>query len=394
LAVIDPESMSIRPVRRADGAPLVDYFFAGGATTPQGEVLFSAMGGMTVVRAGVLPPWRFKPPIVITDLRVGGKPVPAGPFNGMGAKSTVTLTPDANSLAVEFAALDFTAPERNRHAYRLDGFDRDWVETDTSRRLAVFANLSPGEYTLRLRGSNRDGLWTGQDLALPIRVLPAWHQRLEVRILAAIMLIIGVFGLIRWRTSYLRRRQGELERQVDDQTADLRAANERLARLAMTDLLTGCATRRHFLDRAADLIAQANRQGTPLSLAVLDLDDFKRINDSHGHPVGDAVLAKAGHVLIGHMRAADLIGRMGGEEFALLMPDTAGDGAYLLADRLRLAIGQSRTEIDGAEIGVTISLGVAERRQGEGFDSLYARADAALYFAKQNGRNQVRAAAG
>lgn len=391
LARIDPATLVIHPVRRAEGSALVDYFAGAGAADGAGDVLFGAIGGMTVVRPGPLPPWRFRPPLVVTDIRVGGVSLPVGRFNGKGSapSAPLVITPAANNLAVEFAALDFTAPERNLYAYRLDGFDRDWVEADASRRLAVYTNLPPGHYTLRLRGSNRDGLWTERSLSLPIEVMPAWYQRLWFRLTATALLLAAMVGVIRWRTAYLRNRQIDLERQITDRTADLRAANERLEQLAMTDPLTGCANRRHFMERAHDLIALSNRHGEPLSIAILDLDEFKHVNDTYGHPAGDAVLTMTGRVMGGHVRGTDVLGRIGGEEFALLMPHTPVEGAWQLANRLREAISCAYAEVDGLRIHVTASLGVAELYPGEDFDSFYARADAALYAAKQSGRNRV-----
>jgi diguanylate cyclase (GGDEF)-like protein len=125
---------------------------------------------------------------------------------------------------------------------------------------------------------------------------------------------------------------------------------------------------------------------------MLDLDDFKQVNDSWGHPGGDAVLAMTGQIFDGYTRSTDLVGRIGGEEFALLMPHTASTGAWLLADRLREAIARTPIDFDRRHIRVTGSFGLAQLRPGEDFDSLYARADAALYDAKQAGRNRVRSA--
>ncbi|TWB40598.1 diguanylate cyclase (GGDEF)-like protein [Nitrospirillum pindoramense] len=387
LARIDPQTLEIRAVRRADGSALVDYFVGASAATPAGEALFGSKGGLTVVRPGTLPAWRFAAPVVITDLRVGGQAYPVGRLK---KDAPLVLTPETDSLAVEFAALDYTSPGRNLYAYQLEGYDSGWIKADVTRRLALYSNLPPGNYTLRLRGSNRDGLWTERDMALPLRVTPAWYQRLWVRLLAAGLLVLAVVVVVRWRTRYLRRRQAELEHQIADRTADLRAANDRLLHLATTDPLTGCANRRHFMERAQDMVALANRHGTPLTLAILDLDDFKRVNDTHGHPGGDAVLATAGRMIASHVRGTDLVGRIGGEEFAVVMPHTAAQGARLLADRVRQAIGDDCVPIEGgAAIRITASLGLAELRHGEGLDDLYARADAALYRAKEAGRNRV-----
>jgi diguanylate cyclase (GGDEF)-like protein len=390
LARIDPETLAIRAVGRPDGSVLRDYFVGARGTSREGEALFGAKDGFSVVRAGPLPRWAFRPPIVVTDLRVGGKFVPVGSLNGVGGKvEPIILTPESNSLTVEFAALDFTAPEKNRYAYRLDNFDRDWTETDSSRRLAAYTNLPPGDYTLHLRGTNREGQWDARDLVLPIRVMPAWYQHRWVAIAIAWLVILAVGALLRWRMAHLRRRQSELERQIAERTTDLRAANERLTVLTRTDTLTGCANRGHFVDGVSEFIAMANRHGTPLSLVVLDLDEFKKVNDTWGHPAGDATLAMTGRVLASHVRASDLCGRIGGEEFALAMPLTDAKGARMLAERLRAAIGGAAVDASGARIHVTASFGIAQHKPGEAFDSLYARADTALYAAKLAGRDRI-----
>jgi diguanylate cyclase (GGDEF)-like protein len=389
LAMIDPANLAIRSITPSDGSVLRDYFVGSRGADAAGEALFGAKGGLAIVRPGILPPWGFKAPIVVTDLRVGGIAQPIGPLNAGGDIAPVILTRDTNSIAVEFAALDFTAPEHNRYAYKLDGFDRDWTETDPNRRLAAYTNLPPGDYVLRLRGSNRDGAWTERDLAIPIRVRAAWHQRNWVRVVVAAFLVWALMALMRWRTRHLHRRQSELEKQIAERTADLQAANERLMLLTRTDTLTGLASRQHFVEGAHEFIALANRHAVPCSLIVLDLDEFKHVNDTWGHPAGDAALAMTGKTLSSLVRVTDLVGRLGGEEFAIAMPHTDIEGAKLLAERLRAAIAAGRVDADGDTVRVTASFGVAELSSQEDFESLYARADAALYSAKERGRNRI-----
>ncbi len=393
LARIDTKSLAIRAVRPADGTMLRDYFVGARGATTAGEALFGAKDGFTIVRPGTRQAVRFQPRIMVTDLRVGGIAVPAAPYNATPAVAgdgvQLVLTPETNSLAVEFAALDFATPDRNRFSYRLDGFDQRWTETDPSRRLAAYTNLPAGDYTLHLRGANGDGLWTERSLALRIRVLPAWYQQLWFRVALIALLALAIIALVRWRTAHLRRKQRELESQIAARTADLSAANDRLAWQARIDILTGCVNRRHLLECADEMISLAARTDMSLSLAVLDLDNFKGVNDTWGHPGGDAVLAAAGRLLQAHVRPTDLLGRIGGEEFALLMPHTTAQGARLLADRVRQAFSDTAVIVDTGEIRVTASFGVAQLRVGEDYDSLYARADEALYAAKHAGRNRV-----
>jgi len=221
VAVIDPASFAIRTLRRGDGVAIGDYFAGSGAVTAHGELLFGGSGGLTVVRPEHLEERGYRPPVVVTDARIGGRPVPAGRFNGAGSAEPLVIAPEANSVAVEFSVLDYTAPERNRYAYRLEGFDENWVGTDPTRRLAAYTNLPPGSYTLHLRGSNRDGVWTEKTLDLPIQVLPAWYQTLWFKLAGAIAGLAAVAVLVQTRTAYLRQRQRELEHQVELRTAEV-----------------------------------------------------------------------------------------------------------------------------------------------------------------------------
>jgi signal transduction histidine kinase len=221
LAVIDPATFAVRALHRAEGVAFGGHYGGSGARTPQGELLFGAGDGVSVVRPERLKEWGYRPPVVVTDTRIGGQPVPAERFNGAGSSEPLLIASKANSLAVEFSALDYTAPERNRYAYKLEGFDTNWIETDPTRRLAVYTNLPPGNYALHLRGSNRDGVWTEKTVDLPIRVLPAWYQTLWFKLAMFGAGIAAVAVLVQARTAYLRQRQRELQSQVEARTAEV-----------------------------------------------------------------------------------------------------------------------------------------------------------------------------
>ena len=392
LAIVDPDSFAIRPLNRADGVALDIFNPGGGAVTAAGEILFGGDTGLTVARPDRLSDWQYRPPVVVTEANIDGHPVPAGRFNHAGPVEPLILTPQTNSLAVEYASLDFTAPELNRYAYRLDGFDTDWIETSARRRLAAYTNLPPGDYTLRLRGSNRVGVWDDAALEMPIHVQPAWYQTLWFKAVLAAGGCAAVTTLVQVRSASFRRRQRELEDVVAKRTAELQRANNQLFELATTDLLTGCTNRRRFLELSADHIALARRTGTPLSMLIVDLDHFKQINDTYGHPAGDEVLRKTAGAFRDHVRSTDVLGRIGGEEFGLLMPDTDLQGSHVLAERLRQAIATATIEIENHALKVTASAGLALLGPDESFDALYARADSALYAAKHGGRDRVAVA--
>lgn len=167
-----------------------------------------------------------------------------------------------------------------------------------------------------------------------------------------------------------------------------------LKELTRQDPLTGVVNRRYFFERANQELSRAKRHSIPLSIAELDVDYFKQINDKNGHAVGDEVLKS---ICIGGqrlLRKSDIFARIGGEEFVLLMPDTNLDEAVHLAERLRLEIAGSKLSLSSAEVSCTISIGVATLRSTDTcIEDCLLRADSAMYNAKQKGRNRVETAA-
>jgi len=162
---------------------------------------------------------------------------------------------------------------------------------------------------------------------------------------------------------------------------------------AMTDVLTGLFNRRAFLEAAERLLAQRARKRQPVSVLVFDLDHFKSINDRFGHATGDEALKVFARTASANLRASDVVGRLGGEEFAAILPSGEADAA-MVAERLRTAFQSAGVEIGGHRIGATVSIGVATVVPPAAIDALLSRADIALYRAKSNGRNRVEAATG
>lgn len=181
-----------------------------------------------------------------------------------------------------------------------------------------------------------------------------------------------------------------LEQQVAERTRDLQHANQQLEQLVRTDPLTGIANRRHFVEQLQIEIQRAYRDKAPLSLLMMDLDYFKRINDTWGHGTGDKVLSNFAHVVGTLLRTTDLLARIGGEEFAVILPNTDLDGAIEVASRILDAIREQTIDAGNGQIRYGLSLGAANLTDHDsGYESLLKRADDALYRAKENGRNQV-----
>lgn len=209
--------------------------------------------------------------------------------------------------------------------------------------------------------------------------------------LAATAVSVALAGML-WRNfATIRTQQRELARA----NAELQARQEELQHLSRFDALTGLNNRKTVVEAAEAELLRARRQGIATSIMVIDMDYFKQINDTWGHPAGDAALRLAAATLKGQLRVTDTLGRLGGEEFVVLLPATAQDGARTVAEKLRAAIADHPLLWSGQGVPMTVSIGVATAPAGEGraFDSLYADADHALYRAKHSGRNRVEMAA-
>ncbi len=187
-----------------------------------------------------------------------------------------------------------------------------------------------------------------------------------------------------------------LQEQVEDtseEVAALRAELARVRRQARTDPLTGLANRKAFDESLAEWLAQSVETGEPLSLLLVDIDDFKSFNDDFGHLVGDKVLKFIAATLTEQVKGRDVAARFGGEEFAVILPETGHEGAEKLAEQIRSVIERSRVkrpEHEELVRKVTVSVGLATSVGGDACESLIERADAALYRAKRDGRNRIR----
>jgi diguanylate cyclase len=170
---------------------------------------------------------------------------------------------------------------------------------------------------------------------------------------------------------------------------ELKVANARIEELAQIDELTGVLNRRYIMKALSDETARAQRAGTVCSVAIIDIDHFKRINDRYGHPTGDEVLRSFTIALGTNMRGIDKLGRYGGEEFLLILPDSTSEQASTAVDRLRVMVAALDWNAISVELCVTFSAGVAQLRQDEAPEDVLTRADVALYRAKDTGRNRV-----
>jgi diguanylate cyclase (GGDEF)-like protein len=169
-------------------------------------------------------------------------------------------------------------------------------------------------------------------------------------------------------------------------------ADRSLLRMATEDGLTGLANRAAFMRRADECRRLCQRTGQPAAVVMMDVDHFKRINDTFGHAAGDVALAAIGRTLREHLRDVDICGRLGGEEFAMLLPGTSAEAAVHVAERLRHAIADTGFPFEGRVVGLTASFGIADPGTAGTLEQALSQADTSLYAAKSEGRNRVAAA--
>ena len=389
VAKIDTNTHAVYNLGTRDGLHIDSYISVAAARAPGGELLFGGLGGLTVVRPYVQSP-AVVAPLVITDAMLNGKMVPFGklPAND----GTIVLDRRGHNLRVDYSLLDYQAPMEAEYSYRIDGLDDAWVDIPKGGMpSAIYTNLPHGKYKLRLRVTTLGMQPNTIETDLNVVVKPHWYETALARVIAVLAVIVLFVELVQLRTRYLKRQATQLQRQIDERTHDLRIANQRLDVLASNDALTGVYNRRRFMELVGDERRQARQHS--ICMAIFDLDHFKQINDNYGHQAGDAVICGAVEIIKQHCRQGDLVGRYGGEEFVMCLPDTSLQGAHDTVERIRKLLASTVMTHDGRSLSVTVSVGVAVLREDEPIEQWLSRADKALYEAKHGGRNRSVTAA-
>ena len=235
-------------------------------------------------------------------------------------------------------------------------------------------------WTLTIIGLAPIFLFTSTPIGLPVAT--------PIERIAAMLSYILTIG----QCAFVGLYGSTMRKMLYDRSFELKAAYKRIEELAELDELTGSSNRRSIMRMLGEEIDRAGRDGSSCSIALIDLDWFKRINDAYGHPTGDEVLRTFSITMFANIRSVDRFGRYGGEEFLLVLPDMEGGNAVRALDRLRMIIADLDWSAFSPGMQVTISAGVATLRPNENPDTFLARADSALYAAKARGRNRIASA--
>jgi diguanylate cyclase (GGDEF)-like protein len=344
-----------------DGMPSTECNAASPSAirTRDGRLWIATARGIAVVDVQANPRNLVPPHAHVEEVLLDGVPAPAGPLR---------VPPGTQRLDVRYTATALRAPERARFRYKLEGYDDQWVDAGANR-VAHYTKLAAGDYTFRVSAINEDGVRSIGEATRVVTVEPRWFETWWARLLGVALLAAAVWAAMRLRVAAA----------LEATNRELAVANTRLRALSYIDGLTGVANRRRFDEALEEACASAAEEREPVSLVLLDLDHFKRLNDTHGHHHGDDALRTVGALLSARTDLhGGLAARYGGEEFAWLLPGVELEAARREAEALRLAVRNTGI--------VTASLGVATGDQPQ---SLVAAADQALYRAKSNGRDRV-----
>ncbi len=400
VAAVRTSTRHVSGYRDSHGLQGDEFNFGAHYKAPDGTLYFGGSNGYNAFQPELLKFNNNPPPVVLTNLMVLNRELPVSPDR----VQTVNLDFREPALTVRFSALDFTGPRENQYAYRLDGFDTQWVNAGTNRQ-ATYTNLAGGDYIFNVRAANSDGHWSEPRVALRVHVTPPpwatwWARTIYGLGLFAVVLLVWLWQYQRMRreVEYSRR----LKQEVDDRTAELAArnidmesANRQLHEASITDLLTHLGNRRLLQDKMAALFAEnahpiAQKRALGSVVMIVDLDMLKPINDKYGHAGGDAVLRQVADILRGVFRSADVVVRWGGDEFVVLCLDIDLTVASELAERVRAAVAKRIFRVgEGLAARTSCSIGLATlpfipgSQDKVDWEQSLSLADLALYEAKR-----------
>lgn len=365
-----------------DGLTVNDFDQNAAYADDDGTVWFGTSAGLSNIfnMQALFEPIKLHP--VVTAIRLDGRRSSLFPTRTSGAHLHWTGDP----LVVEFGAIDFRYDTSIRFRYRLRGVDPDWVET-TSREVR-YTNPPFGRLVFEVMAIEPNHRLASETVKVVIKMHPPWWKTWRAYVAVATLGAVALTLLWKLRVGYLIARQRLLEAEVAVRTREIEEARLILFKQATYDALTGLLNRRAIMEELR-LLVQRNESGdAELAIALLDLDHFKNVNDTWGHPCGDAVLTAIGQRLLQGTRKADMAGRYGGEELLVVMPGLSRDDEERVED-LRGSVFAEPIAFGDIVIQMTGSMGVTWMQAGDDVTGMIARADAALYKAKREGRNQT-----
>lgn len=374
----------------ADGLNVVAFNPGAAIRGPNNTIFMGSQHGIVYFSPDKLSMTPPAPKIRIDSMMVGSKLLKIEP--NVLEQYELSLDFDYKMLTLAFSLEDLTSPEVNQYRYKLEGFNDEWVMSG-KQRVVTYTNLDPGLYRFVAEGANRAGKWSEQPLIVDIVVAPPWWMLWWVKISATIIFISLCLFIYRYRVRSYLAEQSRLENRIAERTQELEDANDKLRELSSKDFLTNLLNRRAFLERLEQEMSRIRRQDDRFCLALIDIDDFKLVNDNYGHEAGDKVLQNVARTFVASTRKQDIVARWGGEEFIFILPSTPLDQGTMAFEKVRRAVEELNFVVNGSSLKVTATFGVVEVTPDCVLERSISSADEALYTGKRSGKNQVVTAA-
>lgn len=401
----NPMTGDIENMHRDDGLQSEEFNSGAHYKSLSGELFFGGVNGYNAFHPDAIQKSTVVPPVILTGSFSGNDPIKADTTDG------ISISYKDDTVSFEFAALDYASPAENQYRYKLEGFDSEWIELGNRRRV-TYTDLNDGRYLLRMQAANSDGVWNKAGIAVPVSVSPApwdtwWAYLGYVAMLAQIgaALWIGHRRKIQREEEYSSRLEEEVRERTEklvESNLKLRELNETLQESSLSDPLTGLRNRRFVFEevsRDLDVIRRKlgdedqgvdSKTVSDLVFMMIDLDNFKPINDTYGHAAGDQMLLEVRDVLLSTCRKSDFVIRWGGDEFVVIAKQAKPGESEALAERIRSTIADHNFMLsDGQMVRTSCSIGFAAyplfRGQAEDadLDQIMTLADSLMYEAKR-----------
>ena len=405
---LDPETGELRNLHRKDGLQSEEFNFGAHYQSDSGELFFGGHDGFNAFRPEAIKASVVVPAIALTGFFNLNDPTKSRLPEDV---ESVELSWKDGSVAFEFAALDFAAPESNRYMYKLEGFDKDWIDLGNRRRV-TYTDLDDGNYLLRVRAASSEGVWNEAGYAIPVSVSAApWDTWWAYMGYAALFVQLVVFLWLGHRRKvqreeeYSRRLENEVSLRTErllETNKELNHLNKALQESSLSDPLTGLRNRRFVFEevsRDLDSIRRriederdgmASDDTNELVFMMIDMDNFKPINDTYGHAAGDQVLLDFRDLLLSICRRSDFVIRWGGDEFVVIAKQARAGETEALAERIRSTVANHNFMLgDGQIVRTTCSIGFAayplfrNKVDDSGLDQIINLADSLMYEAKK-----------
>ncbi len=361
----------------SDGLAWNDCDLNGFAEESDGTVWIGTSGGLSQFKPRTHLSPEMPIQVVFTKLVIGGKDV--------SGQNNPSFSIHANSLIARYSALNVSNENRILFRYRLKGTNSSW--TETTQRELQFVELAPGAYRLEIEAQDGKGVWSGYKAEFAFRILTPWYSSWWFIGICGLTPLLLAGSVARLRMLSAQRRERELQQ--------LKEAHDEITNLAFFDPLTGLPNRRLLLDRLRQTLAAGVRSNRKRALLFVDLDDFKTLNDTLGHHIGDLLLQEVARRIIASIRETDTVARLGGDEFVVLLqdlsetPEDAAAQAKNVAEKILATIHQPYL-LDGRECRSSSSVGITVFGNPEdSTNEVLQQADIAMYQAKAAGRNTL-----